>query len=289
MTRLDKCEALWASTFAETEATVAKIKATLAEVEASILEALRARPGIALSVHIPLSTMIWMSSPAAAGLSNNVATATLQIKEVCSRQDAHLEAFMADFLSFADNLDHRQPSMPASIALIDDDDDDDKDEAIYIALSIDNANVKFKDIAVVLAPPPPLPYEGAVVPILGGKHSMLTPNMLSAFEPATVPPKKTTCQHKQPCCRPCHRNQPWVPNQSDKEIPSHPHPVMGVTSKPTTTLPAMPARATNHRSIGHCQCPTQPDLEIGHPRFRALGRALHRAGLGRHFSAALAP
>ncbi len=30
------------------------------------------------------------------------------------------------------------------------------------------------------------------------------------------------------------------------------------------------------------------DLEIGHPRFRALGRALRRAGLGQHFFAALA-
>ncbi len=31
-----------------------------------------------------------------------------------------------------------------------------------------------------------------------------------------------------------------------------------------------------------------PDLEIGHPRFRALGRASHRAGLGQQFFAALA-
>jgi hypothetical protein len=34
--------------------------------------------------------------------------------------------------------------------------------------------------------------------------------------------------------------------------------------------------------------PVRADLEIGHPRFRALGHALHRAGLGQQFFAALA-
>ena len=42
-TRLDDCEALWASTFADIDAVVAKVNATLAEVDAK-LEALRARP-----------------------------------------------------------------------------------------------------------------------------------------------------------------------------------------------------------------------------------------------------
>jgi len=41
--RLDDCEALWASTFADIGAVVAKVNATLAEVDAK-LEALRARP-----------------------------------------------------------------------------------------------------------------------------------------------------------------------------------------------------------------------------------------------------
>ena len=68
-----------------------------------------------------------MSLPTAAGLSDNVATATLRIEEVCARQDAHLEAFMADFRSIADDLDQRQLSTSASFASIDDDDDDDKD------------------------------------------------------------------------------------------------------------------------------------------------------------------
>ena len=105
MTRLDKIEA--------------KKKATLAKMEA-ILEALRARPGIVPSVQIPSSTTMWMSLPTATGLSDNIATATLRIEEVCTRQDAHLEAFMADFRLIADNLNHCQPSTPASIVLIDD-------------------------------------------------------------------------------------------------------------------------------------------------------------------------
>ena len=97
---------------------------------------------------------------------------------------------MADFWSFADNLDQRQPSTHVSFASINDDEDDDKDEAIHIVLSINNADIKFKDIAVVLAPPPPLPYTGAVVPFLGRECPLSTPNMLSAFELATILPKK---------------------------------------------------------------------------------------------------
>jgi hypothetical protein len=31
-----------------------------------------------------------------------------------------------------------------------------------------------------------------------------------------------------------------------------------------------------------------PDFEIGHPRFRVLGHALRRAGLGQHFFASIA-
>jgi hypothetical protein len=173
------------------------------EREANILKALQARPGIVPSVQIPSSTMTWMSLPTAAGLSDNVATATLRIKEVCARQDAHLEAFMADFRSIADDLDQRQSSTSASFASINDDVDDDEDEDIHIVLSIDDADVEFEDIAVVLAPPPPLPYTGAVVPFLGGECPLLSPNLLSAFELATVPPQKMACRLKRPCCRPC--------------------------------------------------------------------------------------
>ena len=75
-----------------------------------------------------------------------------------------------DFRLFADNLDLRQPLTHASFALLDDDDDNhDKDRAIPIIRSIDNADFEFEDITVVLAPPPPLPYTGGVVPFLGGE------------------------------------------------------------------------------------------------------------------------
>ncbi len=131
--------------------------------------------------------------PTAAGSADIVATAMLRIKEVCARHDAHAETFMADFRSFADNLDHCQPPTPASFALINDDEDNEEDKAIHIFLSIDDADEKIKDIAAVLAPSPPLPHVGAVCPSWGGGCPLLTPNMLSAFELATVPPQETAC------------------------------------------------------------------------------------------------
>ena len=67
---------------------------------------------------------------------------------------------MVGFRSFADDLDQRQPLTSASFASIDDNVDNDKDEDILL---INDANVDFKDITVVLAPPPPLPYTGVVV------------------------------------------------------------------------------------------------------------------------------
>ena len=105
---------------------------------------------------------------------------------------------MADFWSIADNLDQCQPLMSMSFASIDDNDNDVKDEDTHIVLSIDNTNVEFEDIAVILAPPPPLLYTGAVVPFLGGGCPLSTPNLLLllAFESATIPPQKMACRLK---------------------------------------------------------------------------------------------
>ena len=172
-TRLDNCDALLVSALdsyfdAKMNAIVAKINAMIARVDASLersatLEALRARPGIAPSVHIPSLTTTWMSLSTAAG-------STLWIEEVCAQQDTHFEASLVDFRSFADDLDLRQPSTHVSFASLNDNDDNhDKDKAIPIVRSIDDADVEFENIAVILAPPLPLPYTGAVVPFLGGE------------------------------------------------------------------------------------------------------------------------
>ena len=261
----------------------AKVTTTFAKADAELgAPHLLARTGIAPSVRIPSTTMTWMSSPTAAG------STTLQLEEVCARQDAHLEALMADFRSFADDLDQRQPSTHASIASLDDDDDDKKDEDIHIVLSIDDDNVdlaslnddddddkdedihivlsidddddKDEDIHIVLsiddddvefeAPPPlPLPCTGTVVPFLGGERPLSTPNMLSAFESATVPPQKTARRLKRPRRRPCRRNRPRAPNNLDGAIPSHPLPITGGTSMPTTThLASARANDRDHRS-----------------------------------------
>ncbi len=119
----------------------------------------------------PSSTTTWMSSPTAAGLSDNVADTTIRIEEVCARHNALLEALMGDFWSFADNLDQRQPSTHAACASIDDDDDDDKDVAIHIVPSIADADVESEDIAVVLTPPSAPSLYGCGCTLPGGGMS----------------------------------------------------------------------------------------------------------------------
>ena len=75
---------------------------------------------------------------------------------------------MVDFWLFADDLDQRQPSTHVSFASLDDDDDDDKDEAIHILLSMDDADVKFENIAVVLPPPSTTSLYGCGCALPGG-------------------------------------------------------------------------------------------------------------------------
>ena len=170
---LDECEALWASASyfeAKINEVAAKLNAMIARVDATLghsatLEALRARPGIAPSVHIPSSTATWISSPTAAG-------SMLRIKEVCAQQDAHFEASLADFRSFADDLNLRQLSMHASFASLDvDDDDHDKYKAIPIVRLTDDTDVEFEDIAVVLAPLCHSPIRVRSCPSWGGGMS----------------------------------------------------------------------------------------------------------------------
>jgi hypothetical protein len=201
-TRLDNCAALLASE-AKIDATFANFFAKLdARLEHfATLEALRARPGIAPSIHIPSSTMTWMSSPTAAG-------SMLWIKEVCARQDAHFKASLADFQSFADNINLRQPLTHTSFALLDDDNDNhDKDKAIPIVRSIDDADIEFKDIVVVLASLHHSPIRVRSCPSWGGnvRGRLSSPNMLSAFELATILPQKMAHQLKRPRCCPCCR------------------------------------------------------------------------------------
>jgi hypothetical protein len=106
------------------------------------------------------------------------------------------------------------------------------------------------------APPPPLPCTDTVVPFLGGERPPSTPNMLSAFESATVPPQKTARRLKRPRRRPCRRNRPRAPNNLDEAIPSHPQPMMGGTSTPTTTL--MSAQANDRDPRSHLLRPNPP-------------------------------
>ena len=145
-------------------------------------EAINAWLGSAPSMISQPSPKTIVSSPTAAGMADHVAPAKLQIKEVCDRQDAHLETTMTEFRSFADALDHCQPSTPTSFELIKGEDTDDEDKDFRIVLLIGDANNTIKEIAVVFAPNPHQPYAGAMVPLLGGERSLSTPSVLPAFE-----------------------------------------------------------------------------------------------------------
>jgi hypothetical protein len=57
----------------------------------------------------------------------------------------------------------------------------------------------------------------------------------TAHESAAVTLHWTACRHKRPHRRPGRRNVPRAPNPPDEAIPSHPLPMTGGTSMPTTT------------------------------------------------------
>ena len=57
----------------------------------------------------------------------------------------------------------------------------------------------------------------------------------TAHNSAAVTLHWTACRHKRPRCRPGRRNVPRAPNPLDEAIPSHPLPMTGRTSMPTTT------------------------------------------------------
>jgi hypothetical protein len=57
----------------------------------------------------------------------------------------------------------------------------------------------------------------------------------TAHESAAVTLHRTACRHKRPRRRPGRRNVPRAPNPPDEAIPSHPLPMTGGTSMPTTT------------------------------------------------------
>jgi hypothetical protein len=70
--------------------------------------------------------------------------------------------------------------------------------------------------------PHPMSYVGALLSTIGGD-----------CQPSSL--HQTARQRKRPCRRPGRRNVPWAPNPADEAIPSHPLPMMGGTSTPTTT------------------------------------------------------
>ena len=72
----------------------------LVQLEAAI-EVSNAQLGIAPSMIFPSSPTTTISLPTAAGMADHVVPATLQIVEVCDRQDALLETNKADFRASA--------------------------------------------------------------------------------------------------------------------------------------------------------------------------------------------
>ena len=71
----------------------------------------------------------------------------------------------------------------------------------------------------------------------------------TAHDSAAVTLHRTACRHKRPRRRPGRRNVPRAPNPPDEAIPSHPLPMTGGTSMPTTThLASARANDRDHRS-----------------------------------------
>ena len=86
-------------------------------------------------------------------------------------------------------------------------------------------------------PPHPMSYVGALLSLRGGDCEP-SPTVLQST-PATASAAfalhQVACRRKRPRCRPGRRNVPRAPNPPDEAIPSHPLPMMGGTSMPTTT------------------------------------------------------
>jgi hypothetical protein len=94
----------------------------------------------------------------------------------------------------------------------------------------------------------PTSYLGAVLSPKEGdcKPSSHVLQVTTAQESAAIMLHRTACRCNRPCRRHGCRNIPRVTNHYDEAIPSHPQPMMGGNSRPTTTLPATSAGATNH-------------------------------------------
>jgi hypothetical protein len=84
--------------------------------------------------------------------------------------------------------------------------------------------------------PHPMSYVGAILSTIGGgcQPSSQVLQSTRANESAAITRHQTACQRRRPHCRPGCRNVPWAPNPADEAIPSHPLPLMGGTSTPTT-------------------------------------------------------
>jgi hypothetical protein len=100
-------------------------------------------------------------------------------------------------------------------------------------------------------PPHPVSYVGALLSPRGGdcKPSSQVLQSTTANDSAAITLHQTARRRKRPRRRPGRRNVPRAPNPADEAIPSHPQPMMGGTSTPTTILTATSARATTLRLL----------------------------------------
>jgi len=92
----------------------------------------------------------------------------------------------------------------------------------------------------------PMSYVGAILSTIGGDCQLLSQVLQSttANESAAITLHQTACRRKRPRRRPGRRNVPQAPNPADEAIPSHPLPMMGGTSTPTTNHTKL-SRANN--------------------------------------------
>ena len=117
------------------------------------------------------------------------------------------------------------------------------------------------------SPPCPISYASVVLSSMGGSPQPSSPVFpaTAAHESAAITLRTRAHRHKRRRCCPGQCNVPRTPNPPDEAFPSHPLPMMGEASMPTTTTHVTSARANNWDHRLNMSSPTLPPMTLPSP------------------------
>jgi len=117
------------------------------------------------------------------------------------------------------------------------------------------------------SPPCPISYASVVLSSMGGSPQPSSPVFpaTAAHKSAAITLRTRAHRRKRRCCCPGQCNVPRTPNPPDKAFPSHPLPMMGEASMPTTTTHVTSARANNWDHRLNMSSPTLPPMTLPSP------------------------